>query len=162
MSPLGLEITVNVLQSLYSLQLCVVIPTIKNEIIIKLKFLSYCYQKTLNLHQKQMNSVHCTYSPYAKIKEDQYAGVLVHFHSQGNLWLLFLSPHTGFQAYQDGVPKIPTACITVEDAEMMSRMASHGNTIVIQLKMGAKTFPDTDSFNTVAEITGSKYPEQVS
>uniref|UniRef100_A0A250YIL4 Carboxypeptidase Q n=2 Tax=Castor canadensis TaxID=51338 RepID=A0A250YIL4_CASCN len=71
------------------------------------------------------------------------------------------SPHTGFQAYQDGVPKIPTACITVEDAEMMSRMASHGNTIVIQLKMGAKTFPDTDSFNTVAEITGSKYPEQV-
>ncbi|MBZ3878197.1 Carboxypeptidase Q [Sciurus carolinensis] len=71
------------------------------------------------------------------------------------------SPHTGIQEYQDGVPRIPTACITVEDAEMMSRMASNGNTIVIQLKMGAKTYPDTDSFNTVAEITGSKYPEQV-
>ncbi|XP_027621284.1 carboxypeptidase Q isoform X2 [Tupaia chinensis] len=71
------------------------------------------------------------------------------------------SPHTGIQEYQDGVPKIPTACITVEDAEMMSRMASHGLKIVIQLKMGAKTYPDADSFNTVAEITGSKYPEQV-
>ncbi|KAK2095492.1 hypothetical protein P7K49_026908 [Saguinus oedipus] len=69
-------------------------------------------------------------------------------------------PHTGIQEYQDGVPKIPTACITVEDAEMMSRMAARGIKIVIQLKMAAKTYPDTDSFNTVAEITGSKYPEQ--
>uniref|UniRef100_A0A3Q2LDB8 Carboxypeptidase Q n=1 Tax=Equus caballus TaxID=9796 RepID=A0A3Q2LDB8_HORSE len=71
------------------------------------------------------------------------------------------SPHTGVQEYQDGVPKIPTACITVEDAEMMSRMVSRGNRIVIQLKMGARSYPDADSFNTVAEITGSKYPEQV-
>ncbi|XP_027437823.1 carboxypeptidase Q isoform X2 [Zalophus californianus] len=72
-----------------------------------------------------------------------------------------IRPHTGIQEYQDGVPKIPTACITVEDAEMMSRMASRGNRIVIQLKMGAKKYPDVDSFNTVAEIIGSKYPEQV-
>lgn len=60
------------------------------------------------------------------------------------------------------MPKIPTACITVEDAEMMSRMASRGNKIVVHLEMGAKTYPDADSYNTVAEITGSKYPEQVS
>ncbi|XP_051700610.2 carboxypeptidase Q [Oryctolagus cuniculus] len=71
------------------------------------------------------------------------------------------SPHTGIQEYQDGVPKIPTACITVEDAEMMSRLASRGVRIVIQLKMDAKTYCDTESFNTVAEITGSKFPEQV-
>lgn len=60
------------------------------------------------------------------------------------------------------MPQIPTACITVEDAEMMSRMVSRGSKIVIQLKMGAKNYPDADSFNTVAEIIGSKYPEQVS
>lgn len=77
-------------------------------------------------------------------------------------WFIFSSPHTGAQEYQDGVPKIPTACITVEDAEMMSRMVSRGNRIVIQLKMGAKNYADADSFNTVAEIIGSKYPEQVS
>jgi hypothetical protein len=29
--------------------------------------------------------------------------------------------------YQNGVKKIPTACITVEDAEMMWRMAQRGN-----------------------------------
>ncbi|KAJ8781416.1 hypothetical protein J1605_007858 [Eschrichtius robustus] len=78
------------------------------------------------------------------------------------LWWCGLEFHLrGIQEYQDGVPKIPTACITVEDAEMMSRMASRGSRIVIQLKMGAKNYPDADSFNTVAEIIGSKYPEQV-
>ncbi|XP_006635708.3 carboxypeptidase Q [Lepisosteus oculatus] len=71
------------------------------------------------------------------------------------------SPHTGWQDYQPNVPKIPTACITIEDAEMMARMAHRGKKIVIHLKMAAKTFPDADSFNTVAEIIGSKYPEQV-
>lgn len=71
------------------------------------------------------------------------------------------SPHTGWQDYQNGVPKIPTACITVEDAELMARLVSRGVKIVVQLKMGAVQHPDADSFNTVAEIVGSKYPEQV-
>uniref|UniRef100_A0A674HWR4 Carboxypeptidase Q n=1 Tax=Terrapene triunguis TaxID=2587831 RepID=A0A674HWR4_9SAUR len=71
------------------------------------------------------------------------------------------SPHTGWQQYQSDVPKIPTACISVEDAEMMARMSSRGTRIVVTLKMEAKTYPDTGSFNTVAEIVGSKYPEQV-
>ncbi|CAH2285630.1 carboxypeptidase Q [Pelobates cultripes] len=71
------------------------------------------------------------------------------------------SPHTGWQDYQKDVPKIPTACITIEDAEMFARMASRGEKIVVQLKMGAVNHPDADSFNTVAEIVGSKYPEQV-
>uniref|UniRef100_A0A8C5PFB1 Carboxypeptidase Q n=1 Tax=Leptobrachium leishanense TaxID=445787 RepID=A0A8C5PFB1_9ANUR len=71
------------------------------------------------------------------------------------------SPHTGWQDYQKDVPKIPTACISIEDAEMFARMASRGETIVVLLKMGAINNPDADSFNTVAEIVGSKYPEQV-
>ncbi|XP_017555915.1 carboxypeptidase Q [Pygocentrus nattereri] len=71
------------------------------------------------------------------------------------------SPHTGWQWYQPGVPQIPTACITVENAQMMARMARRGTRIVLQLTMGAKTLPDADSFNTVAEITGSEHPEQV-
>lgn len=71
------------------------------------------------------------------------------------------SPHTGWQDYSPGVPKIPTACITVEDAEMMARMAHRGTKIVIHLQMRAKTYPDADSYNTVAEIVGSKFPEQI-
>lgn len=71
------------------------------------------------------------------------------------------SPHTGWQDYENGIPKIPTACITVEDAELMARLSSRGVKIVVELKMGAVQHPDADSFNTVAEIVGSKYPEQV-
>ncbi|XP_078359744.1 carboxypeptidase Q-like [Oculina patagonica] len=71
------------------------------------------------------------------------------------------SPHTGWQDYQTGVEKIPTACITVEDAEMLARMAARGTKIVINLKMEAKTLPPAVSRNTVAEIKGSEYPEQV-
>lgn len=71
------------------------------------------------------------------------------------------SPHTGWQWYQPGVAQIPTACITIEDAQMMGRMARRGQRIVVRLTMGAQTLPDVDSFNTVAEIRGSKHPEQV-
>uniref|UniRef100_A0A8D0H482 Carboxypeptidase Q n=1 Tax=Sphenodon punctatus TaxID=8508 RepID=A0A8D0H482_SPHPU len=71
------------------------------------------------------------------------------------------SPHTGWQYYRSDVPRIPTACISVEDAEMMARMSSKGMKIVVNLKMEAKTYPDASSFNTVGEIVGSKYPEQV-
>ncbi|KAJ8415744.1 hypothetical protein AAFF_G00403010 [Aldrovandia affinis] len=71
------------------------------------------------------------------------------------------SPHTGWQDYEEGVIQIPAACITLEDAQMMARIAQRGQRIVIRLTMSAQTLPDADSFNTVAEITGSKYPEQV-
>lgn len=77
------------------------------------------------------------------------------------LCLSLSSPHTGWQDYQDGVKRIPTACITVEDAELMWRMAQRGQRIVVRLTMGAKTLPDADSFNTVAEITGWQHPDQV-
>lgn len=71
------------------------------------------------------------------------------------------SPHTGWQDYQEGVKQIPTACITVEDAELMWRIAQRGQKIVVKLTMGARTLPDVDSFNTVAEIKGWQHPEQV-
>ena len=44
---------------------------------------------------------------------------------------------------------------------MMARMAARGTKIVINLKMEAQTLPPTVSRNTVAEIKGSVYPEQV-
>ncbi|XP_076465000.1 carboxypeptidase Q-like [Babylonia areolata] len=71
------------------------------------------------------------------------------------------TPHTGMQDYEAGVPKIPTACITIEDAQMLWRMSQRGERIVIKLFMGAKNLPPVQSRNTVAEIKGSKYPEQV-
>ena len=71
------------------------------------------------------------------------------------------SPHTGWQDYKNGTAKIPTACITIEDAEMLSRMAARGDKIVIHLYMEAQNLPRVTSRNTVAEIVGSTYPQQV-
>ena len=65
-------------------------------------------------------------------------------------------------SFVTGVKKIPTACITIEDAEMMTRMAARGAKIKVNLKMEAQNLPQVVSRNTVAEIKGSVHPEQVS
>lgn len=65
------------------------------------------------------------------------------------------TPHTGWQDYADNVTKIPTACITAEDARLLHRMQARGRRIVVQLRMDAKTLPKEISRNTVVEITGS-------
>ncbi|XP_059161640.1 carboxypeptidase Q-like isoform X2 [Physella acuta] len=71
------------------------------------------------------------------------------------------SPHTGEQTYDDNIKKIPTACITVEDAELMWRISSRGEPITVTLYMEAQNLNYLTSYNTVAEIKGSTYPEQV-
>lgn len=70
------------------------------------------------------------------------------------------TPHTGMTRYADDVKKIPAAALTVEDAEFLSRMAARGKAEV-QLFLGAKTLPDAESANAVAEIVGSEKPEEV-
>jgi len=71
------------------------------------------------------------------------------------------SPHTGATHYGTNIAKIPTAAITVEDAEMMQRMQDRGERIVVRLKMSAMMLPDAPSRNVVAEITGSEKPDEI-
>lgn len=71
------------------------------------------------------------------------------------------TPHAGEQSYSDGVKKIPTACITVEDAELLNRMYNRGSKLEIFLKMDSKFFANATSRNTIAEIKGSTDPDKV-
>jgi Zn-dependent M28 family amino/carboxypeptidase len=71
------------------------------------------------------------------------------------------TPHTGALSYADDLPKIPAAAITLEDAEWFARMKALGRTVVVRLTMGARTLPDADSANVIAEIRGSELPEEV-
>jgi carboxypeptidase Q len=71
------------------------------------------------------------------------------------------TPHTGGMGYNDSVPRIPHAAITVEDAEMLQRMQDRGERIVVRLRMSARTLPDARSRNVVAELRGSQQPNQV-
>ena len=70
------------------------------------------------------------------------------------------TPHTGAVRYADGVAKIPAAALTLEDAELLSRLAAQGTTVV-ELSLGAKTLPDAVSGNAIAEIRGRELPDEV-
>ena len=71
------------------------------------------------------------------------------------------TPHTGNSRYEDGVKKIPHAAITVEHAMLIQRMIDRGETVRINLKMNAQTFPDVISRNLIAEIPGSENPDEI-
>jgi hypothetical protein len=71
------------------------------------------------------------------------------------------TPHTGALRYDDGVPRIPAAAITVEDAEWFRRMTAAGETVRVRLALGAQTLPDAESANVIAEIRGSELPDEV-
>lgn len=71
------------------------------------------------------------------------------------------TPHTGSSSYEEGVPAIPHAAITGEDASMMHRMQDRGQRIEIHLKMEARTLPDAHSRNVMAEIRGTEFPDEV-
>jgi carboxypeptidase Q len=66
------------------------------------------------------------------------------------------TPHTGAMRYAEDQPKIPTAAITIEAAEMMQRMQERKERIALRLKMEAKFLPDAESANVVAELRGTR------
>jgi carboxypeptidase Q len=71
------------------------------------------------------------------------------------------TPHTGAMNYAEGQPKIPTAAITIEGAELLQRMNDRGERPVLRLKMEAKFLPDAESANVIAEIKGSEKPDEI-
>lgn len=71
------------------------------------------------------------------------------------------SPHTGYMKYDEDTTKIPTAAITIEDAELLARMQGRGIEPIVRLVMGAKSLPPAPSRNTVAEIRGQVKPDEI-
>ena len=71
------------------------------------------------------------------------------------------TPHTGGMSYVDGVKKIPHVALSLEDANMLSRMAVRGEPIRVRLKMEARTLADGVSRNVIAEIPGIEKPEEI-
>lgn len=71
------------------------------------------------------------------------------------------TPHTGALEYSDGVPKIPAAAVTIEDALLIQRLQDAGNPVSVHLEMEARTLPDAESANVVGEIPGREKPDEV-
>lgn len=71
------------------------------------------------------------------------------------------TPHTGMMRYEADAPQIPHAAITVEDAELIHRLQDRGERVELSLRMEARTLPDAESRNVVAELVGRERPEEV-
>jgi len=70
------------------------------------------------------------------------------------------TPHTGATGYADGVPKIAAAAITVEDAELLDRLAARGP-VTVHLQMDEQQLPDVESANVIGELPGKDKPDEV-
>jgi hypothetical protein len=71
------------------------------------------------------------------------------------------TPHTGSLNYSEGVPKIPAAALSVEDAAMIQRLTKNGITVRVKLAMEAHQEPNVISHNVMGEIRGSEKPNEV-
>ncbi len=78
------------------------------------------------------------------------------------------TPHTGVMRYADrgdsawaGVPRIPAAALTVEDAGRLHRLADAGQRVRVRLELGAEQGPDALSANVVGEVRGRERPDEI-
>src|SRR5437016_1428381 len=69
-------------------------------------------------------------------------------------------PHTGMTKYADDAPKIPAGAVTAEDADLIVDLTRQGP-VKMKLILTPQQLPDAESYNAIADIKGSEYPEQV-
>jgi Zn-dependent M28 family amino/carboxypeptidase len=70
-------------------------------------------------------------------------------------------PHTGYMHYDDDVPKIPAAALSVPDALMLDRFIKAKKTVRIRMTVGGKSLPEEKSANVVGEVVGQEKPNEV-
>ncbi len=72
-------------------------------------------------------------------------------------------PHTGSMTYSDSIPeKVPACAISTVSAERLSELLKRSTSgVQFYLKMDCKTLPDEKSYNVIAEIKGSEFPEKI-
>ncbi|HUQ06873.1 MAG TPA: M20/M25/M40 family metallo-hydrolase [Kofleriaceae bacterium] len=70
------------------------------------------------------------------------------------------TPHTGSMGYAEDAPRIPAAAITIEDAQLIERLAGAG-VVKLQLELGARMLPDVPSANVIGELRGREKPDEI-
>lgn len=70
-------------------------------------------------------------------------------------------PHTGLMQYEQNIPKIPAAAISIVDAELLSKLIQQEKNIRVRLRLDCTSFPFIKSANVISEITGSEKPNEV-
>jgi hypothetical protein len=73
----------------------------------------------------------------------------------------FRLPHTGMMRYEEGVPRIPSAAIAAEDADLIRRLLDAGDPVRVQLELGCRNLPDAVSANVVADLPGGEKADEI-
>lgn len=72
------------------------------------------------------------------------------------------APHTGVTRYKDGITKIPAVAISTLDANALSESLTNNSDIQLRIETHSKMVEaDRTSYNVIAEIKGSTYPEEI-
>ena len=71
------------------------------------------------------------------------------------------NPHVGGMRYGTGVALIPTAAISTNGADLLSKSLQENSNLTFYFKQNCETLPDAPSFNVVGEIKGSEYPDEI-
>ncbi len=71
------------------------------------------------------------------------------------------NPHTGGMRYASGIPMIPTAAISTNGANLLSKMLKENPKTQFFFKQNCETLPDAPSHNVVGEIKGSEKPDEI-
>jgi len=69
--------------------------------------------------------------------------------------------HTGSMGYEEGIKKIPSIALSIEDADMLSDLLKTSPKTKGYLNVNSQTLPDKDSYNVIAEIKGSVEPDKI-
>jgi carboxypeptidase Q len=70
-------------------------------------------------------------------------------------------PHTGAMGYSDTLNRIPALSLSTIDATLLGACVRGDSTLEMFLKDDCKMLADEPSFNVIAEIKGSVYPDEI-
>ncbi|WP_026308714.1 M28 family peptidase [Spirosoma spitsbergense] len=71
------------------------------------------------------------------------------------------NPHVGGMRYGTGVALIPTAAISTNGADLLSKSLKENPSLTFYFKQNCETLPDAKSYNVVGEIKGSEKPDEI-
>ncbi|HXC03616.1 MAG TPA: M20/M25/M40 family metallo-hydrolase, partial [Bacteroidia bacterium] len=70
-------------------------------------------------------------------------------------------PHTGSMRYNDSFPQIPCCAVSTWGAEQLSQALKSDPALKLWFRQTCKTLPDVKSYNVIAELRGSQFPDQI-
>ncbi len=70
-------------------------------------------------------------------------------------------PHTGAMHYNDSVPKVPAAAVSLNGADLIDSLLATGAPVRVRLTLSCQTLPDAQSYNVVGELVGTERPSEV-